>query len=165
MPDSILLSNENGVATVALNRPEKRNALNVEMLDRLPGILRELGADAAVRCVVITGAGDRAFCGGGDIQGLEQGANGDGEIQGNGVQHLIDRNIAWCEAPLLLHEMPKPTLAVLNGTAAGAGFSLALSCDLRIAAAGVRLTTAFTDDVRQAALAFFEGRSPEFRGR
>jgi 2-(1,2-epoxy-1,2-dihydrophenyl)acetyl-CoA isomerase len=138
MPEEnpITLTLEAGVATVELNRPHAHNALDVEMLDRLPRLLRELSEDEAVRCVVITGAGDRAFCAGGDISGL-----GGQEI--SQPAELVDRLEGWAQAPILLHEMPMPTLAVVNGTAAGAGMALALACDLRVASENARFITSF----------------------
>ena len=138
MPEknSIELTIKAGVATVELNRPHAHNALNVEMLDRLPRLLHELSQDEAVRCVVITGAGDRAFCAGGDIISLA------GQEISQSAE-LVDRLEGWARAPILLHEMPKPTLAVVNGTAAGAGMALALACDLRVASDNARFITSF----------------------
>jgi len=134
--DSLLVDTTEGVATVILNRPDAYNAIDEDMLDRLPVILGELAADPAVRCVAITGTGDRAFCAGGDISSL-----GDAEVPDTDA--LIDRLESWAQASVLLHEMPKPTVAIVNGTAAGAGMSLALACDLRIASDTARFITAF----------------------
>ena len=134
--DSIELTIEARVATLVLNRPKARNALDVRMLDRLPGLLHELSEDEAVRCVVVTGAGDRAFCAGGDISGL-------GGQEVTQPADLVDRLEAWSQASILLHEMPKPTLAAVNGTAAGAGMALALACDLRMASDNARFITSF----------------------
>lgn len=130
------ISIEAHVATVVLNRPKAHNALDVEILDRLPGILQALSDDEAVRCVVVTGAGDRAFCAGGDISGV-----GGADIPD--PEGLVDRLEAWSQASVLLHEMPKPTLAAVNGIAAGAGMSLALACDLRVASPAARFVTSF----------------------
>jgi 2-(1,2-epoxy-1,2-dihydrophenyl)acetyl-CoA isomerase len=126
---------EQGVATIVLNRPAVRNALNVHILDSLPGLLCEMRDNDAVRCVVITGAGEDAFSAGGDISGLSGGFGTPNE--------MVDKIEAWAQAPVLLHEMPKPTLAAVNGVAAGAGMALALACDLRIASDNARFITAF----------------------
>jgi len=126
---------EQGVATIVLNRPAVLNALSVHILDSLPELLCELRDDDAVRCVVITGAGEDAFSAGGDISGLSDGFGTSNE--------MVKKIEAWSQAPLLLHEMPKPTLAAVNGTAAGAGMALALACDLRIASDNARFITAF----------------------
>lgn len=134
--DTILLDVDQHVATVTLNRPEKLNALNSELMDSLVPLVERLAADDEVRCVVVTGSG-RGFCAGGDI-----GAMSSGEalpMQQNPVERLRRRE----EVSRLLHEMPKPTIAMVNGAAAGAGLSIALACDLRIAAESARFTTAF----------------------
>ncbi|MDO8614899.1 MAG: enoyl-CoA hydratase [Dehalococcoidia bacterium] len=131
--DTVLLEIADHVATVTLNRPEKLNALNPELLDALPGVLERVAGDPQVRCVILTGAG-RGFCAGGDISAMAAGV-----ITENPVERLRRQE----ESSRLLHEMPKPTIAMINGPAAGAGLSLALCCDLRIAAESARLGTAF----------------------
>jgi hypothetical protein len=93
--DSLLVDTTEGVATVILNRPDAYNAIDEDMLDRLPVILGELAADPAVRCVAITGTGDRAFCAGGDISSL-----GDAEVPDTDA--LIDRLESWAQASVLL---------------------------------------------------------------
>lgn len=136
LPDSLDLHVADGVAMLTLNRPQARNALDVPMLEALPPLLGELAADAAVRAVILTGAGEQAFCAGGDISGMPQAEALDPE--------LLARQIAgWAQASLRLHTMPKPTLAVLNGVAAGAGMALALACDLRLGGPNARFLTAF----------------------
>src|SRR6185312_5739263 len=104
-----------------------------------------LAADRSVRCVVLTGAG-RAFCAGGDVKGFAAAATGGGSGEGGGF-NLEARSFGLrqsADVSRWLHEMPKPTLAVIPGPAAGAGLSLALACDLRIAAEDAKLTTAFS---------------------
>jgi len=128
---------EQGVATIVLNRPEALNAMSVPILDALPELLSELADDEAVRCVVITGEGEKAFSAGGDISGLGGGFGNPDE--------MIDKIEGWAQSSVLLHEMPKPTLAAINGVAAGAGMALALSCDLRIASENARFVTAFVN--------------------
>ncbi len=139
---SIRLEVEDHVARVTLDRPEARNAMDVAMLDRLPEILSELAGDAGVRCIVLTGAGEKAFCAGGDVRGLEDGGGG-GERAAPDPSRLADRINGWAQASVLLHEMPKPTLGAINGTAAGAGMGLALACDLRIGCEHSRFITTF----------------------
>lgn len=138
MTESIIVHKEAAVATVLLNRPEVYNTLDVEMLEQLPVLLSELAHDESIRCVVITGSGEKAFCAGGDISSL----GNDGAIPDE--QELAKKLEGWAQASLILHEMPKPTLASVNGSAAGAGLSLALACDLRIASDNAHFTTSFS---------------------
>jgi 2-(1,2-epoxy-1,2-dihydrophenyl)acetyl-CoA isomerase len=126
-----------GVVTLTLNRPDRLNALSTPMLEALLEALPRLGADAAVGAIVLTGAG-RAFCAGGDVKSMAEGRTGD-RSPGEAVAHLRGR----MEVARLLHEIPKPTIAMINGAAAGAGLALALACDMRMAAQSARLITAF----------------------
>ncbi|UCE85786.1 MAG: enoyl-CoA hydratase/isomerase family protein [Deltaproteobacteria bacterium] len=140
--DTVLLERRGGVALVTLNRPNRMNALTDELMTTLPVRLKEVADDPEVRCVVLTGAGDRAFSAGADL------APGGGDTPNQQtldepLETSIDRLKRYHEAPWLLHTMPKPTLAAINGAAAGASLSLALACDLRVAAEGAVLTTAF----------------------
>jgi 2-(1,2-epoxy-1,2-dihydrophenyl)acetyl-CoA isomerase len=124
---------------LTLNRPERLNALTREMMQALLARLPSCAMDDAVGCVVITGAGG-AFCAGGDVRVQARvAAEGSAETP----EQRTDTLRASMEASRLLHEMPKPTIAMLNGVAAGAGMSLALACDLRIAGRSARMTTAF----------------------
>jgi 2-(1,2-epoxy-1,2-dihydrophenyl)acetyl-CoA isomerase len=131
---------EDGIATLTLNRPEARNALTPTMLSDLAVALQRLALDASVRVVVVTGAG-RAFCAGGDVKAMAA-AHADGSMPS--FDERVASLRARSEAARWLHEMPKPTLAVIPGPAAGAGLSIALACDLRIAADDAKLTTAFS---------------------
>lgn len=136
---------ENGIATLTMNRPDARNALSPDMMNGLLGALSRLAADPAVRVVVLTGTG-RAFCSGGDVKGFVKRAEGTGT---NGSAPMsFDLRVndlrSRVEVSRLLHEMPKPTLAVIPGPAAGAGLSMALACDMRIACDDAKLTTAFS---------------------
>ena len=146
MTDHLIESFEDGVATLTMNRPEARNALSGPMGAALEEALRRLTYDANVRCVVLTGAGG-AFCAGGDVKGFaadtSRGA-GVGASQGPSIEARVAGLRRGMEMVKWLHEMPKPTLAVIPGAAAGAGLSLALACDLRIAADGAKMTTAFS---------------------
>src|SRR3989337_590733 len=133
--DIILLDISDGLATITLNRPERLNALSGELLDMLPGVIQKVADDKDVRCLVLTGAG-RGFCAGGDIAGM---ASGETLPQEDPVARPRPNQ----EASRWRHEMPKPTIAMINGPAAGAGLSLALACDIRIAGETARLGTAF----------------------
>jgi 2-(1,2-epoxy-1,2-dihydrophenyl)acetyl-CoA isomerase len=136
MTEVLAESFENGVLTLTMNRPERLNALNPEMLACLNDALPRAAADPSVAVIVLTGAGS-AFCAGGDVKAMA--AGGRTETFDERAQGLRRR----MEAARLLHEIPKPTIAMLRGAAAGAGLSLALACDLRIASDTARLTTAF----------------------
>jgi 2-(1,2-epoxy-1,2-dihydrophenyl)acetyl-CoA isomerase len=133
--DTMLLDVSERIATLTLNRPNKLNALNGELMEELVPVIERLAEDKEVRCVVITGAG-RGFCAGGDIAGM---ASGEALPNENPVTRL--RRLE--ETSRLLHEMPKPTIAMVNGPAAGAGLSIALACDIRIAGESARFGTAF----------------------
>jgi enoyl-CoA hydratase/carnithine racemase len=140
--DQLLCRLEARVATITLNRPDKRNALSDELTPALREILLTLEADPRVGCVVITGAG-KAFCAGGDVSGM-----GDSRAKGprpkleDAVRNLQHRQDTLT---LRLRELAKPTIASLPGPAAGAGLSIALACDLRIAAESAFVTTAFAN--------------------
>lgn len=137
-----------GVAWLTMNRPEARNAMGGEMMTAMAEALPRLSADHNVRCLVLTGAGG-AFCAGGDVKGFASRAG-----SGGGDSSTVERGFdlegrseslrTGMELSRLLHEMPKPTLAAIPGPAAGAGLSLALACDLRIALDTAKLTTAFS---------------------
>ena len=138
--NDLLASMEDGIATLTLNRPEARNALSGEMLGALATQLEEMEADPAVKCIVLTGAG-KGFCSGGDVRGMAARADGGSALT---LDEMIHRQRTSQRATAgKLFTMPKPTIAVLPGAAAGAGMSLALACDLRIMASNAFLITAF----------------------
>lgn len=137
--DKLLVTIENQVGTIAINRPDARNAMDVDVLEQLPEILRTLATDSEVRCVVVRGVGDKAFSAGGDISNFN-GDSGDGARLGTDLAPVLEQ---WSQASVMLREMPKPTLAMINGVAAGAGMSLALSCDFRLGCERSRFVTAF----------------------
>jgi len=146
--DTVLVEREGSVATVTMNRPDAMNALSDEMLTALPPRLREVANDPEVRCVVLTGTGERAFSAGGDVKdmaarGPAAGPPGTERREGRPWEDAVDRLSVAQEASWLLHTMPKPTLAVINGACAGASLSMALACDLRIASDHAVLLTAF----------------------
>ena len=135
MPE-LLESFEDGVATLMFNRPERLNALSAPIMEGLLHGLPRLAGDPAVRVVVLTGAG-RAFCAGGDVKSMAEGR------EQRSAPEATARLRSRMEVSRILHELPKPTIAMINGPAAGAGLAFALACDLRIAAASAKLVTAF----------------------
>lgn len=136
MEQHLIESAADGVVTLTLNRPDRLNALSTGIMDGLLEALPRLAADSAAAVVILTGAG-RAFCSGGDVKAMAERSN-DRDVT-DAVRHLRGR----MEVSRLLHEIPKPTIAMVNGPAAGAGLALALACDLRIAAQSARFVTAF----------------------
>jgi 2-(1,2-epoxy-1,2-dihydrophenyl)acetyl-CoA isomerase len=138
MEPELLTERADGVALLTMNRPEQLNALGGDMLPMLLDALREAATDAEIGCVVLTGAG-RGFSAGGDMKARATGERRPPATPEAGADALRAR----MECSRLLHEMPKPTVAMLNGVAAGAGMSLALACDIRIAGESARMTTAF----------------------
>ena len=136
MPHELLESVTDRVATLTLNRPDRLNALSGPMLDGLLEALPRLAADPEVAVVILTGAG-RGFCAGGDVKSMAEGSSQLGAD--DAAQRLRGR----MEVSRLLHEIGKPTIAMVNGPAAGAGLALALACDLRVAAESARFITAF----------------------
>ncbi|MEP3247267.1 MAG: enoyl-CoA hydratase [Sneathiella sp.] len=133
---------EDGVATLTMNRPSARNAFTRGMITDMLEALPRLAADRSVRAVVLTGA-EGAFSAGGDVKSFAD--NADAEEEGGYDFNIkVDELRERMEVSRMLHEMPKPTLAVIPGPAAGAGFSLALACDMRIALDTAKMTTAFS---------------------
>ncbi len=128
MNDSVLVDIVDGVATVTLNEPDKRNAISLDMVDGISATFDALEADESVGAIVVTGA-PPAFCAGADLSHL-------GASREEGLRHIY-------EAFLRLSRCPLPTLAAVNGAAVGAGLNMALSCDVRLAAAGARFDTRF----------------------
>jgi 2-(1,2-epoxy-1,2-dihydrophenyl)acetyl-CoA isomerase len=132
---------DHGVLTLTLNRPDARNAMSGAMNEALAAQLAWAELEPAVKCIVLTGAG-KGFCAGGDVKGMaERNASAARPIT---VDEAIHRQRVNQRATAgKLFSIPKPTLAALPGPAAGAGFSLALACDMRIMAKTAFLTTAF----------------------
>jgi len=119
---TILVERRGPVAIITINRPEKRNALNIQTRAEGAAILDELGADDSVRVVVFTGAGDKAFIAGADIaEFADRTAISQREI-------MLDRGLFNA-----IDTMPKPVIAMVNGYCLGGGCELALACDIRIA--------------------------------
>ena len=120
------------IATVTLNQPEKRNPLSAQMLHDIIGALHEAGRDPEVRVVILTGAGDKAFCAGADLSGFGGDAT---EVE----KHL--GRTAFVDMFLAMQHLGKPIIGCVNGHALAGGFGLALGCDMLIAADSATLGT------------------------
>lgn len=139
--EDLLADLDQGVLQLTMNRPQARNAMSRPMVAALAEQLGKAELDPEVRCIVLTGAG-KGFCAGGDVKGMA--ASGDGTVGQNTIDAAIHQQRVNQRATAgKLYSMPKPTIAALPGAAAGAGLSLALSCDLRIMASNAIMTTAF----------------------
>src|SRR5258707_2751073 len=136
MNDIVLQKLDSGLLTITMNRPDRRNALNPDMTQGLVEAARRAAEDHEVRAVLLKGAGC-PFCVGGDVKSM---AEGRAPLPFEAKMANLRRGM---EVSRILHEMPKPVVAQLDGAAAGAGLSIALSCDLRVASASVKITTAF----------------------
>ena len=130
---------QSSIATITFNRPEKRNAMSDDMRSEFIHALERVSADKAIRALVITGSG-KGFCAGGDITGMEKRMKAPaGEVAFNGwhrqqrVHHAVS----------LLHTMPKPTIAAVNGPASGLGADTALACDFIMASEGANFTWSY----------------------
>lgn len=125
MPDEILVEQQQSIATIVLNRPERHNALTMGMYTGLPGIVAALDADSSVKVIVLRGAGQRAFASGADISEFER-------ERGNAVSaRRYNDHVAMAERAL--EALEKPIIAMIHGYCIGGGASLALACDLRFA--------------------------------
>lgn len=136
MNDMVLQKLEGGLLTITMNRPERKNALNPEMVAGLVEAARRAADDPEVRAVLFKGAGG-SFCVGGDVKSM---AAGRAPLPFEVKMANLRRGM---EVSRILHQMPKPVVAQLDGAAAGAGLSMALSCDLRVASESCKITTAF----------------------
>jgi 2-(1,2-epoxy-1,2-dihydrophenyl)acetyl-CoA isomerase len=134
--DIVLQKLEGGLLTITMNRPERRNALNPDMVRGLVEAARRAADDPEVRAVLFKGAGG-TFCVGGDVKSM---AEGRAPLPFETKLANLRRGM---EVSRILHQMPKPVVAQLDGAAAGAGLSMALSCDIRIASESCKITTAF----------------------
>lgn len=132
-----------GVFTLTINRPHAHNTMTRTLSDALVDALGRAAQDPDVRCVVLTGAGS-VFCAGGDVGDQASGANFDADLSQEEADAEFVRAIrSGSEIVKLLHEMPKPTLAIMPGAAAGAGLAMALACDFRFCLDTAKLTTAY----------------------
>ncbi|TDT15942.1 enoyl-CoA hydratase [Ilumatobacter fluminis] len=145
--DDLLARVEGNVGIITFNRPERRNALSDAVYDGFDAALPTMAADPDVRVVLVTGNGG-AFCAGGDVKQMNDANQAGGQRAGrpagldDGINHLrgLQRKVS-----LALHEFPKPVIAALPGAAAGAGLSIALAADIRLAAERAVLVTAFAN--------------------
>ncbi len=137
MPDNnqlVLLDIGNGIATVTLNRPERRNSITNPMLNALSRMLKNVARRDDVRALILRGAGDD-FCPGADI-----GVTGTSDLSREGEAEPLD-----FDAPIALHTMPAVTIAAIDGGCAGAGLGWACACDLRFSTPDAKFNTAFLD--------------------
>jgi enoyl-CoA hydratase/carnithine racemase len=135
----IQLQVEGGIATLTLNRPDKRNAMSDAMRTEFIHALERVAADKAIRALVLTGAG-KGFCAGGDISGMEKRMSAPtGEIAFNGWHR--QQRVHYTQT--LLHTMPKPVIAAVNGAASGLGADTALACDFIVASEWASFTWSY----------------------
>jgi 2-(1,2-epoxy-1,2-dihydrophenyl)acetyl-CoA isomerase len=145
--DDLLARVDGHVGVLTFNRPERRNALSEEMYGGIEQALASMRTDGDIRVVLVTGAGG-AFCAGGDVKGMHDSHQSGVPRAGRptdrdaAVDHLRDRQRT---VSLTLSEFPRPVVAALPGAAAGAGLSIALSADIRLAAEQAILVTAFAN--------------------
>jgi len=126
--ETILVEKKDGVARITFNRPQVLNAFNPTMSDELKAAVKDIAADKSIRVVVITGAGDRAFMAGADI---DKTIFRWVDITKKGGKVLDDHKVYF--SPTMLEELPQPVIAAINGFAFGMGCEIALGCDIRIA--------------------------------
>jgi enoyl-CoA hydratase/carnithine racemase len=136
--DEILVERNDGVVTLTLNRPDRRNAISIPMWEELARQLAEIQSRSDDRVLILTGAGG-VFCAGGDLSGGSAEGN-EPASTGNGLATLESTVVA---VSLALHRLSKPTIAAVDGTAAGAGANLALGCDLVLASDRARFGQVF----------------------
>jgi 2-(1,2-epoxy-1,2-dihydrophenyl)acetyl-CoA isomerase len=143
----LLQERQGTVAWLTLNRPEARNAINEALMDELLLAVEALASDPEVRCLVLTGT-PPAFCAGADVKERSTRWKDPPPVytfgpELDGMMAALRRRTHAVE---LLHLMPKPTIAMINGAAAGAGFALALACDVRVVADTAFASTAYVDN-------------------
>lgn len=135
----IELDFQDGIATLTLNRPDKRNAMSDQMRTEFIQALESVSADKAIRALVLTGAG-KSFCAGGDISGMQKRMNAPaGEVAFNGWHR--QQRVHYTQS--LLHTCPKPVIAAVNGAASGLGADTALACDFIMASEWASFTWSY----------------------
>ena len=141
--ETIKLVKKDNLATLTLNRPERSNAINRKMMEELVAAFDDVGQDDYMRALILTGAG-KAFCAGADLD-IMPGGGDTMDFAAMGVE-VLRRSFLFKTAKKMilgLQQMEKPTIAMLNGATVGAGFDLALACDLRIASEKSRFMCGF----------------------
>ena len=138
--EDIIMKKEGNIATMIMNRPDKMNAASLKMRQEMPAALDEVDKDDDIRVLILTGAGDRAFCAGADVGA--QAARIAGEVQVVPRRQITER-LGWFVPRF--REIRVPTIAAVNGVAAGVGLSYALICDIRIASDKARFSCAWTN--------------------
>jgi 2-(1,2-epoxy-1,2-dihydrophenyl)acetyl-CoA isomerase len=138
--ESLIYDTQDHIATVTLNRPERLNALDSVLRPEILEVCKEIKGDDDVWAVIVTGAG-RGFCSGADISGPRP----DGAAKTPPQNTLLDE-FGWVgDQAMALYNLDKPTIAAMNGVCAGAGMSLALSCDLRVGSENARFRSVFLE--------------------
>ncbi len=130
MGEYIIHKNQKGILQFIINRPEKRNAINYEVMDGLEKALKECEVNPSIKAFVITGSGEEAFCSGGDLSEFHRLKTEEDSYEMLSKMGRILIRLAF---------LPKPTFALINGTAIGGGCEIAAACDLRIAKKGVKM--------------------------
>ncbi len=130
---TILYAVSENVLTISFNRPEKHNAVNEQMKKELLDAFRQAEKDSTVKCIVLRGAGEKAFCSGQDLKEYQEAKSSMKDMLEKGYNPIIKQ----------MRSMEKPIIGMINGVAAGAGFSFALACDMRIMSDKAKLIQAF----------------------
>jgi 2-(1,2-epoxy-1,2-dihydrophenyl)acetyl-CoA isomerase len=144
MSDCLIDKQDNGVALITLNRPESLNAVSQQLQDLLSEYLRDCENDTGVRCVAVTGAG-RGFCAGGDVKKQSSQNQSSNSVEvATPKERIAALQEGHMQITYMLHTMAKPTVALVNGPAAGAGLSVALACDIRFCSDRASFHTAFS---------------------
>jgi enoyl-CoA hydratase len=128
----LLVQTKNNICTLTLNRPEKKNSLSLELIERLRSTLEELAEDDNIRAIILRGSGDKAFCSGFDIGSLPTQSKGDADQRLKSLDQV--ESLFQC-----LIRFPYPVIAMLNGFAFGLGCELAMCCDIRIGVEDIRM--------------------------
>ncbi len=133
---TVILEKEGGIATITLNRPDRLNAVDSQLTLDLIDALKDVDSDEGVRVVIITGAG-RGFCSGADLSSMLASGAAEAGVRQAALEPTIN------QVTLLIRNLKRPSIAAVNGVAAGMGFSIALACDIRIASENARFSQIF----------------------
>lgn len=149
MSEDILISHNEGILELQMNRPEARNAVSGELSNELQSAIRQHAYREESRCLVLSSS-SKVFSVGGDVKGFAQNNDANdkapsGKLYGLGEEAWMQTLRRLIDVSIMLYELPKPTIASIPGAAAGGGLSLALACDYRIAAKSAKITTAFAN--------------------